>query len=71
MRTFQRRLELCVETHRGSILHLLSSRRKTTKKTDKVDDDKMPHLLTNQENLILYQHNLETHHKWKKISESV
>lgn len=40
---------------------------KQLKKTDKVDDDKMPHLLTNQGYLILYHHNLETHHKWKKF----
>ena len=43
---------------------------KQFKKTDKIDEDKIPYLLSNQDNFILYQQNLKTHHKRKKISES-
>ena len=69
--SFQRRLEMCLEANGGSISHLLSSGRKRIKKTDKIDRDYVPYLLTNDDNVTLYKYNQIYHHKWTKISEIV
>ena len=68
VRTFYSRLKMCRDVFGASISHFLSSGRKEIKETDIFDRDHIPHLMTNEENLLLYETNHSNKHKWKKIS---
>ena len=71
IRSFQNRLEMCLDVNGGNISHLLSSGRKRIKKTDQINNEKIPYLLSNNDNVILYMQNKKMHHQWTRISEKV
>ena len=69
--TFEKRLRMCVDVFGGCISHFLSAGRNEIKDTDIFDRQNVPHLLNEEDNLLIYEQNLIMNHKWTAISNAL
>lgn len=60
---FPNRLKICQDVYGASISHFLSTGRKEIKETDLFDRDHIPHLLSDKDNLLIYELNLRHNHQ--------